>query len=238
MLVALALAQEIKHGLPLRTVVLTFHDVIERRDKSALWFDCTIAELTQILDWLTRHGAHFISLDQLYKHLTTGAALPAHPVAITFADNYLGYYQRAWPLLKSRRISSAMFVHTGFVGSPIGRPKMSWAQLVELDRSGLVTVGSQTVTHRSVTTLTGQDVLKEFAQSKRALEEHLGHPIVSLAYPNGAFNGQDAKIAERTGYQMAMTERLNPAEGSPSIFEVARYVHTKYRQAWQDANRQ
>lgn len=233
----LALSPEILHGLPLRTIVLTYHDVIECRDAKSLWFDCTTAELKAQLDWMEKHGAHFISLSQLHQHLVSGTPLPSHPVAITFADNYLGYYLRAWPEFRRRHIPSAMFVHTGFVGSRVGRPKMTWDQLTELDRSGLVTVGSQTVSHTSVTTLPPARVRVEFADSKRDLERHLGHAVAYLAYPNGSFDDSSARVAGATWYLMAFTERLNPAEGSPSIFEVARYVHTRYRQAWKDANR-
>jgi len=75
----------------------------------------------------------------------------------------------------------------------------------------------------------------EMEGSKATLERRLGHPIRFLAYPNGKFDARVARAAATAGYAMAFTERLNPAEQSPSIFMVARYVHTKYRQAWSDA---
>ncbi|MEZ0326080.1 MAG: polysaccharide deacetylase family protein [Fimbriimonas sp.] len=219
-----------------RTVILTYHDMVRVRDKSALWFDCTPLELQNQLDWLSSQGAHFISMQQLYRHLTAGSKLPPKPVMITFADNYLGFYYLALPILRGRNVPATMFVHTDFVGAKVGRPKMSWKQLLELDREGLVTIASQTRSHPAdLRRLSDRQLALEIAGSKEALEQRLGHPVPFIAYPNGKFDLRVAQFARRAGYLMAFTEEQTPAEVSPSIFEVARYVHTKYREAWKDA---
>lgn len=225
----------LKPGLKQRTPVLTYHDVIATRDSSALWFDCTTDELKAQLDWLQSKKANFVSLDQLYRHLTDGVPLPPRSIAITFADNYQGFYDRAWPILKARRIPVAMFVHTGYVGNQSGRPKMTWDQLKELQASGLVTVASQTVSHpEDLRRLTDKQLDKEMSVSKRSLELHLGRKIAYVAYPNGKWDQRSVVAAKRAGYLMAFTEELRPAEKASSILAVPRYVHTKYRQAWND----
>src|SRR5690242_17256051 len=73
---------EIRRHLDSRTPILTYHDVIERRDSESLWFDCSVSEFIAQLDWMAARGAHFVSLDQIYSRLTAGAPLPAHAVAI------------------------------------------------------------------------------------------------------------------------------------------------------------
>lgn len=215
------------------TAVLTYHDVIERRDDRALWFDCTGAELESQLSWMQKKGVHFVSLDQLYRHLTTGTKLPSHPVAITFADNYLGFWERGYPILKQHRIPVTMFVHTGFVGDRShGRPKMDWSQLRTLDHEGLVTVASQTVSHPAdLGKLSESQIRWEFERSKAELEKRLGHKILYLAYPNGRFNPLCERLAREAGYRMAFSEKTERAELSPNIWAVNRYVHTKYRLA-------
>ncbi|MBI1755883.1 MAG: polysaccharide deacetylase family protein [Fimbriimonas ginsengisoli] len=228
---------EIRRGLPPRTVVLTYHDVIERRDGRDLWFDCTAGELREQIRWLKRRGAHFITLDQLYAHLAKGASLPTHPVAVTFADNYLGFWERGYPVLRAEGVPVAMFVHTGYVGDRShGRPKMDWDQLRSLDREGLVTIGSQTVSHPTdLRRLSTAELRKEMEESKRELERQLGHTVSYFAYPNGKFNAAAMRAAQAAGYLMAMTEVTRPAEASPSLFAVNRYVHTRYRQGWREA---
>jgi len=110
---------------------------------------------------------------------------------------------------------------------------MTWDQLKELDKGGLVTICSQTRTHPAdLRNLSDTDLAEEMAGSKRILEQQLGHPIHFLAYPNGKFDNRVAHSALKAGYSMAFTERLSPCELSPNLFMVARYVHTKYREAW------
>lgn len=224
---------------PVRSVpvaILTYHDVIERRDAKSLWFDCTAGELEAQIKWLSVRGARFVSLDQVRDHLSGVNPLPSKSVAITFADNYEGFYKRAWPILKRIGVPVAMFVHTGFVGDRHGRPKMTWAQLEELDRSGLVTVASQTVSHPSdLTRMTDLAIEREFTQSRASLQTRLKHPIAYLAYPNGKCDTRVAAIAERVGYTLAFSEALRPATPGDYRWLIGRYVHTKYRQAWQDS---
>lgn len=212
--------------------------MLPARDRNSLWFDCTEGEFEAQLDWLTKRGARFISTQQLYRHLALGEKLPKGAIAITFADNYLGFYRYALPVLRKRGIPVTMFVHTDYVGSPVGRPKMTWAQLKELDREGLVTIASQTRTHpEDLRALPDRTLKEEMVGSKRKLEAELGHPVPFIAYPNGKFDARVAEAARLAGYTMGFSERLTPAERSPSLFMVSRYVHTKYRQAWTDAGR-
>ncbi|MBL1523484.1 polysaccharide deacetylase, partial [Klebsiella pneumoniae] len=94
--------------------VLMYHDAVAVRDRSAVWFDTTPAEFAADLGFLRAHGAHFITLDQLHRHLTLGAPLPQNPVALTFDDGYRGFYTYIYPVLKREKIPAAMFVHTDY----------------------------------------------------------------------------------------------------------------------------
>ncbi len=223
--------------LSIRTPILTYHDVIPTRSARSLWFDCSVAELREQLTWLKVRGAKFVSIDQIRDHLTGKKLLAQGSVAVTFADNYEGFYKRGWPIIKQMGIPVAMFVHTGFVGNQQGRPKMTWAQLKELQQSGLVTVCSQTVSHPTdLRKMTDSEMWRELVESKRAIETEIGRPCQYLAYPNGVFDDRCAKMAAAAGYRLAFTEKLSPAEGSPNLLMINRYVHTKYRQAWKDSN--
>lgn len=220
-----------------RTVVLTYHDMVVERDKDAVWFDCTPQELTEQLDFLTQKGASFISLKELYDGLTGTSPLKAKSVLITFADNYQGFYSHAWPILRDRKIPVTLFVHTGHVGSQKGRPKMTWQTLKELSDSGLVEIQSQTVSHpANLTKLDAQTLAFEFSESKKAIEAEMGTECWAIAYPNGKFNPETARLAGTTGYLIGFTEEQVPAELAPDIFRVPRWVHTKWKQAWTTAN--
>jgi peptidoglycan/xylan/chitin deacetylase (PgdA/CDA1 family) len=114
---------------------------------------------------------------------------------------------------------------------------MTWSMLREIDRSGLVTVASQTVTHPAdLRMMEGPTIRREFRASAARLVEHLGHPCAYLAYPNGFFDDRCQAIARECGYRMAFGEVTQPFETSPGRYAIHRYVHTKWRAAWADAN--
>lgn len=215
---------------------MTYHDIIAQRDANAEWFDCTVDEFRSQLDWLGARGAHFVSLRQMYEHLTRGTALPPHAILLTFADGYEGFYQRAVPILRRRKIPAVMFVHTSYMGVAVGRRKMTWDQLRELDRGGLIEIESETATHPAdLRDLDDAALAKEMSGSRARLAKELGRAAWAIAYPNGRWDGRATAAARRAGYRIGFTEVLRPAESASSILAVPRYVHTKYRQAWRDA---
>src|SRR5207244_1307937 len=104
--------------------------------------------------------------------------------------------------------------------------------LRRLDREGVCTVGSQTVTHGYLDKMSDGEIDRELRDSKASLESRLGHPIRYLAYPNGAFDVRCEEAAARAGYGMAFSEVQRPIGKAP--YRVERYVHTKWRQALRD----
>ena len=223
----------ILNALPTQlTPVLTYHDVIPARDAKSLWFDCTVGEFQEQIDYFERKGAKFVTIEQLRLSLSGKLKLPKNAICITFADNYQGFYKYAWPILKKKRIPVAQFVHTDFVGNTSGRPKMTWRQLTELDRSGLVTIGSQTCSHpEDLTKLSDVRLRHEMADSKRVLEQRLGHAVTSIAYPNGKYDTRVSRAARDANYLIGFTEVTQSAEKRPDIYRVPRYVHTQYKRA-------
>jgi peptidoglycan/xylan/chitin deacetylase (PgdA/CDA1 family) len=218
-----------------KTPILTYHDVIAKRDKTSVWFDCTVDEFESQMQWLKRQGAVFVSIHDVKKALLSKTALPKNAVCVTFADNYQGFYRYAYPYIKKHRIPVAQFVHTDFVGSVLGRPKMSWRQLQELERSGLVSVESQTCSHPAdVSKLSKAARTHELRDSKLKIEQMLKKRVTALAYPNGMYNSTISMEAQKQGYEIAFTEVCKPVELAPNLWQVPRYVHTKYREAWRD----
>ena len=130
-----------------RIPVLMFHDLVVERDRKSLWYDCSISEFTEILDFIELDGRTVISLTDLYEHLTSGKKVPEKSIVLTFDDNYQSFYDLAWPIVQKYKIPVAMFVHTGFVGKTEGRPKMSWETLKTLVQDPLFTVGGHTINH-------------------------------------------------------------------------------------------
>lgn len=217
-------------------IVLTYHDVIARRDKNSVWFDCTAKELEDQILWLKKQGAKFVSVATLSQHLTRNQFFSGKTVCVTFADNYEGFRLRGWPILQKHKVPVTMFVHTGFVGNQTNRPKMSWTELAELQKNPLFTVGSQTISHPAdLTTVTDSQLKREMVGSKESIRTHLDRVVEFVAYPNGKFDARVARAAKQAGYTLGFTEVQTPVTLKSQPFMVPRYVHTKYKQAWKDA---
>lgn len=226
-------------SLDSRVTVLMFHDVVKERGSGSVFFDATLQEFNEILAYFEAEDATYLSLEDLHEHLAAGKPIPERAVVFTFDDNYQGFYDNAWPILREKKIPSGMFVHTDFIGSKTGsHPKMDWAALKELDVSGLVTIGGHTCSHPlDLKSLPVDEQRRELTDSKNLLESKLGHSIPFLAYPVGSADAKTLKIAKDVGYTMAFTMRNGPAEESPGILEVHRTIQTKYVAAFELAKR-
>jgi len=61
----------------------------------------------------------------------------------------------------------------------------SWAELREMSDSGLVEIGSHTVTHPSLSSITDDECWRELTESRRQIEEGVGRKVRSFCFPNG-----------------------------------------------------
>lgn len=216
-----------------RIPVIMYHDVVLKRDKNAVWFDTTVKELEEQFTFLEEHGYTPISLSDLHQHLLGLKEVPEKSIVLTFDDNYQGFYDNAYPLLRAKNYPSAMFVHTNFVGSKSGsHPKMSWETLKTLASEGLVTIGAHTQSHpENLKDLPMYRQRQEIAESKRILEEHLGVKVPYLAYPVGSNDDETQQIAKDCGITMAFTMENGPVEESPNILALNRWIQTKFAEA-------
>jgi hypothetical protein len=124
---------------------------------------------------------------------STPPAPPAPPVAaastkglvsLTFDDGWDNQYSNAEPIMKAANMPGTFFLITSTLGT---KGYMTLAQAKSLQTDGAAEIGSHTVSHVDLTTLTPAKLDSELLNSKNTLEKTFG-PITSLAYPYGANN--------------------------------------------------
>ena len=71
---------------------------------------------------------------------------------------------------------------------------MNWDELHQLDPA-LITIGSHSLTHPILSTLTGPELTVEITESRRVLEQKLSRPVDYFCYPNGAHNSEVVQLA-------------------------------------------
>jgi peptidoglycan/xylan/chitin deacetylase (PgdA/CDA1 family) len=173
----------------------------------------------QQIKYLSDEGYQSVTPEDLYQAIENKTKLPPKPVLLTFDDGYEDFYTNAFPILKMYNFKATIFVITGFVSEPDGR-YLTWDQIKELDRSGLITIGSHTISHKNL--VTRPEILPEIKQSKDVLEKFLGHSVTTFAYPGGAFNENVANLVNQAGYNTAFTTRYGIWHNYDSRFETSR----------------
>ena len=138
-------------------------------------------------------------------------------VVVTFDDAYTDF-EEALPVLERLRIPVTLFVPTGSIGGLNDWDKndaryprrriMTNAQLQALVKTGLVDLGSHSVDHVRMSTLSEKEMRRQAAESKAALERIAGSEVTAFSYPHGQlgdFSGSTTACLEQTGYRIAVT---------------------------------
>jgi peptidoglycan/xylan/chitin deacetylase (PgdA/CDA1 family) len=187
-----------------RVPILTYHYIrvnTDSRDLLGFALSVTPGSFAAQMDWLASSGFHPITLADLYGYLSGVRGLPSRPVILSFDDGYADFYDTALPILRAHDFTAVAYVVSGFIGRP---GYMTADQVLEADRSG-IEIGSHTVHHADLAKSSAGNVQTELVASKQALEQLLGHPVISFCYPSGRFNRSVVAAVQAAGYLNATT---------------------------------
>jgi peptidoglycan/xylan/chitin deacetylase (PgdA/CDA1 family) len=134
----------------------------------------------------------------------TWARSEGHVVAITFDDGCETDWMEAAPLLCARGFGATFFVVAGFVGR---RGYLTQAQLRDLAAAGFE-VGSHSLSHRMLTTVTLPELEREIVDSRASLEDLCGAPVRHFSCPHGRWSSALARLAREAGYETVSTSRV------------------------------
>lgn len=104
--------------------------------------------------------------------------------ALTFDDVPESFYNNAYPILRKYSIPFTLFVNISLLDKT---GYISRAQLIEISRCDLCTIGSHGVEHGETAMLTKQQFLNDLSQSKEELEAIIGGTVKLYAYPYGSY---------------------------------------------------
>jgi peptidoglycan/xylan/chitin deacetylase (PgdA/CDA1 family) len=138
-----------------------------------------------------------------------GGAPPARGTAVlTFDDGWRDAVTTTAPLLRRLGVRATFYVCPALLGrrhadvrGEAGR-LMDAGEVAELDALGM-DVASHTLTHPDLRTLDDAGLERELRGSRAALEDLLGRPVRTLAYPFGLFDERVRTAAGAAGYGLA-----------------------------------
>jgi peptidoglycan/xylan/chitin deacetylase (PgdA/CDA1 family) len=182
------------------------------------------------LDYIKARGFHTVTLPQLVNFFKGGAPLPTHPIVLTFDDAWSEHYTLAFPELQKRGMVGVFFVPTSY--AQVGGKLLNWAQVVQMDRGGM-DIESHTINHLDLTKINRDDVRHQLVDAKKILEQKLGHPLIGLSYPYGAFNPQVVTATENAGYKAAVILCCGSKQRGDMMLELPR-IRVAYEDTLQD----
>jgi peptidoglycan/xylan/chitin deacetylase (PgdA/CDA1 family) len=209
--------------MPTRIPILTYHSL----DDSGSVISVPPAIFARQMHTLRDRGWRGIRLIDLIDAWDGKATLPPKPVVLTFDDAFANLVDHALPVLGECGFTATIFAVADYCGKtnawptqPAGTPilpLMTDAQLRDAAEKGME-IGSHTLTHPFLAQLDPTAAQREMADAQSVLQDRLGLPIQTLAYPYGSCDAAVAAAA-RSIYRAACTVEMN----------VARPGHNRWR---------
>ena len=179
------------------------------------------------LDAIVGSGASTMTVSDLIDAIRRDPlALPDRMAVITFDDGFADFRDAALPALAARGISSTLYVTTGFVErarGPYGDPMLDFASLGGLASAG-VEIGGHTHTHPQLDTLAERHLHDEIDGCKVLLEDRIGNPIRTFAYPHGYSSPRVRQAVREAGYDSACSVMNALSSVPPDPFKIPRLM--------------
>jgi glycosyltransferase involved in cell wall biosynthesis/peptidoglycan/xylan/chitin deacetylase (PgdA/CDA1 family) len=159
----------------------------------------------QQMRWLARRGYTGITLSAWLCWRREGTGLPEKPIIITFDDAYADIAEFALPILRQYGFGAVVYVVTGQLGGSNNWDEAQYcrnlrlmtAEQIQYWAGQGIEFGAHTRTHPDLTRLSALDVSAEVVGSKNDLSALIGSPVISFAYPYGAYNDAIRELVQR-----------------------------------------
>jgi peptidoglycan/xylan/chitin deacetylase (PgdA/CDA1 family)/SAM-dependent methyltransferase/GT2 family glycosyltransferase len=212
-----------------RLPILAYHRVAADGPSALARFRVAPPAFEEQLDYLSEAGFGTVSLDQWHAAAEAHRPLPGRAVILTFDAGYRDFLTHAWPALRQRGFTAMVFLVTDEVGrtsrwdASFGEPVplLDWDEVITLQAQG-VKFGSHTATHRPLTSLAPAEAARELARSRRALQERLGRPADTIAYPHGDADPATTHLAGACGFTFGLTCQPRACRFNDPLLELPR----------------
>jgi peptidoglycan/xylan/chitin deacetylase (PgdA/CDA1 family) len=186
-------------------LVLAYHGVakVRVRDDPSLLFvapDDFVRQVRRLRRW----GYELLPFSAFAARLRAGDADGC--ASLTFDDGFLDNLETLAPLLEAENAPATVFVPTGWLGQThphAPQTRVMTADEVRALHSRGVEIGAHTHDHPDLTALEAGALREELQRGKRELEELLGEPVTTLAYPFGRANDDTREAARAAGFAAA-----------------------------------
>lgn len=161
---------------------------------------------------LHRAGYQTITLVEWADALIEQRPVQGKRVLLTFDDGYSDFLSAAIPALQRYDFSATMFLVAQRIGQTAlwdasygdCAPLLSWDEIKSLQTMG-IEFGAHTCIHKKMTEMGSAELTEDTIRSRAILEEGLGVPVPTLAYPWGEQNEIVRRIVGEVATKAAVT---------------------------------
>lgn len=140
-------------------------------------------------------------------------------IVLTFDDGYEDFYTDVYPILKKYQAKATIYVINDFINR---KGFLTDNELQELAKSDLIEIGSHTLDHLYLKTVSRVIAEKQIKESKKLLEDKLGIKIMTFAYPYGAFNQDTVNIVTDAGFTAAVSVIPGSLQSETNLMYLSR----------------
>jgi peptidoglycan/xylan/chitin deacetylase (PgdA/CDA1 family) len=193
-----------------RVPILMYHSVTDQPNGETRPLAVHPAEFADQLGYLRDRGFTPLTVADMVASLNgTGRELPDRPVVITFDDGYADFHSEALPVLDRFGFPATVFLTSGWVAdagtAAAGRPldrMLCWSQAREAAAHGMEIAG-HSHSHPQLDQIRDHDLRQELRRNKALLEDKIGKPVTTMAYPYGYSSARVRREVRRAGYWAA-----------------------------------
>ncbi|OAS16355.1 polysaccharide deacetylase family protein [Paenibacillus oryzisoli] len=204
-----------KHGVSIP--VLNYHSIGVAPGNTYVLHPDTFARQ---MDYLAAHHYTPLTLAEFASVLSQKMPSPAHPVLLTFDDGYANNAEVALPILQQHGFPATIYVSTGLVNTP---GYLTWPQVRQLSAAGW-DIASHTVTHPHLPQLSKKAQREEILAARARIEQELGKPADTFAFPYGEYNRTTMRILRGAKFRYAFTTQPGRASSDQPPLELHRIV--------------
>jgi peptidoglycan/xylan/chitin deacetylase (PgdA/CDA1 family) len=209
-----------------------YHSIQDGASDRRPYFDINTSpgRFAQQMRFLREQGYRAVHLEEAWKLLAKDH-WDSRYVVLTFDDGYRDFLTTAYPIMAEVGYTAALFVPSGLIQDErahfLQRECLTWGEIRELHANG-IEIGSHSVTHRELKFLGTSELESEVADSKRTIEDKIGHSIGSFSYPFAfpesqvEFSRTLRDLLEKHGYQNGVTTILGSSSRDSDRFFLPR----------------
>jgi peptidoglycan/xylan/chitin deacetylase (PgdA/CDA1 family) len=182
------------------------------------------------MQWLHQQGYQSVSDADLRALLLQHKPIPGKHMLITFDDGYYSLYKYAQPIMAAYGFTATLFLSTAYIGKPYGLSdfyfvgddrQLSWDEIRSLSANGW-SIQSHGNNHVKMNGLDKDTLVKEITESKKAIEQNLGKPVDSFAFPYGLYNKMVLGQLASVGYKLACSVHSGLMYPSSNRYRIPR----------------